>query len=55
MDNSEKLATLSTQDTRRRKQTKLKTQHRKLKICATRTPPKPGGGLGWLALPNSKT
>jgi hypothetical protein len=46
---------LSTQDTRRRKQTKLKTQHRKLKICATRTPPKPGGGLGWLALPNSKT
>ena len=55
MDNSEKLATLSTQDTRRRRQTKLKTQHRKLKRCATCTPPKPGGGLGRLALPNSKT
>jgi len=43
MDNPEKLATLCTQDTTRR-QTKQKTQHRKLKIWATRTIPKTLGG-----------
>ena len=38
MDNPEKLETFGTPDTGRR-QTKQKTQHRKLKHCATRIPP----------------
>ena len=42
MDNAEKLATFGTQDTVRR-QTKEKTQHRKLKRRATGTLPKTGG------------
>jgi hypothetical protein len=42
MDNPEKLATLDTQDTGRR-QTKQKTQHRKLKRWRTLTPPKTRG------------
>jgi len=42
MDNPEKMATLGTQDTGRR-QTKQKTQRRKLKRWTTRTPPKTGG------------
>ena len=44
MHNPETLATMCTQDTGRR-QTKeqQKTQHRKLKIRATQTPPKIGG------------
>ena len=40
MDNQEKLATLSTQD--RTKTNKTKTQHKKLKQRATRTPPYTG-------------
>jgi hypothetical protein len=39
--NPETMATLDIKDTGRR-QTKQKTQHRKLKISATRTPPKTG-------------
>jgi hypothetical protein len=49
MDNPEKLATLGTQDTGRR-QTKQKTQHRKLYKSATRTHKKPGvtpGARDW--------
>ena len=43
MVNLEKLATLGTQDTgRRSRQTKQKTQHRKLTRWATLTPHKPG-------------
>jgi len=41
LDNPEKLATLGTQDTGPR-QTKQKTQHRKLKRSEIRTPLKPG-------------
>jgi len=41
MDNPEKLPTFCTQDTRRR-QTKRKSQHRKLKRWATRTYQKRG-------------
>ena len=41
MDNPEKLATLGTSDTGGR-QTKQKTQHRKLKRRATQIPPKTG-------------
>ena len=41
MDNPEKLATLGTSDTGGR-QTKQKTQHRKLKKRATQIPPKTG-------------
>jgi len=41
MDNPEKLAALSTQDSRRR-QTKQKTQHKQIKSWETRTPPKQG-------------
>ena len=44
MDNPETLETLSTQDTRRR-QTKQKTQHRKLKRWTTRTSQNTGGEL----------
>jgi hypothetical protein len=41
------MATLDIKDTGRR-QTKQKTQHRKLKISATRTPPKTGLNPGAL-------
>ena len=42
MYNPEKLSSFDTQDTGRG-QTKQKSQHRKLKIWATRTPPKTRG------------
>jgi len=42
MNNPEKLTTWGTQDKGRR-QTKQKTQHRKLRRWATRIPPKTGG------------
>jgi len=42
MDNSEKLTALGTQDTGRRQTNHEKTQDRKLKRWATRTPQKTG-------------
>jgi hypothetical protein len=44
MDNSQKLSTFGTQDTRRRQTNhRNATQHRKLKRWATQTPPKNWG------------